>query len=383
MPPRIIRVETLALYAPFAAAGAPAPEWMTRPAAHFTRIARTGQHSTMVRVVADDGATGVGEGFGLPTARASAAMIDEVIAPYLIGQAMAEPAAMLRDMTAYMLALGQTAGPAWEALSAVNIALWDLTARRAGRPLHAMLGAEARAVPAYASPVPFLPTPDESAGVARGIVARGFDGVKLKVGRGIAVDLPHLEAVRGAIGAARLMLDANCAFGFDDALAFAREAARFEPAWLEEPLAQGDADALAQLRRRVAMPLAAGENEFNPAAYERLARLGAVDFIQPNISRAGGIDGVCAIGALCQRHGLAMALHGVGGGITIAASVHAACATPTAWIEANLLPNPFRDDLPAAPTAPAKGAFSPRAAPGHGCDIDWTRASTFTARPHA
>ncbi len=384
---KLVRLEAMALHAPFARLFGgidKVPPSLLAPASHFRKIPRSGQFSTLVIAESDDGALGVGEAFGLPHAGATAALVDGVCAPALVGETLAEPAAMLSALRDYLTAMGHGRGVAMEALSGVDIALWDLAARRAGKPLATLMGGTPGPLPTYVSPVPFLPTPDESADAARAFLAQGFTAVKLKVGRGIAVDMPHVEAVRAALGAHALRLDVNCAYDVATSIAFARALKPFDIAWLEEPIRPDDPAALAEIRRAAPMPIAAGENEFTPAAFESFARAGAVDVLMPNIARAGGVSGLRAIGEICARHGVGLSPHGVGSAVSVAAALHACRAIPAFTIyEANRLPNPLRDDLARPPLALDAGRLVARDAPGHGVELDWPLAETYRIAPAA
>src|SRR4051794_10178340 len=192
------------------------PLALLSPAAHFRRIPRRGQVSTLVRATAEDGAVGWGEAFALPTPLAASAIVSEVIAPVLQGAELEEPRAMLADVRAYLIALGHGAGPAMEALSGVDIAIWDLLAQRAGQPLATLLGGSTGPVATYASPVGFQATTAESAAAARVLLDAGFRALKIKVGRSVGVDAAHVAAVRDAVGAEiTLMCDANCGYGVE------------------------------------------------------------------------------------------------------------------------------------------------------------------------
>src|SRR5262245_58246515 len=380
---KLVRLEAMALYAPFARLFGgidKEPPWMLAPASHFRRIPRSGQHSTLVIAASDDGAVGVGEAFGLPHAGATASLVDGVFAPALVGETLAEPAAMLGPLRDYLAAMGHGRGPAMEALSGVDIALWDLAARRAGKPLTTLLGGAPGPLPTYVSPVPFLPRPEDSAAAARAFLAQGFHAVKLKVGRGIEVDMPHVEAVRAALGARELRLDVNCAYDVPTSKALAK----LDIAWLEEPIRPDDPAALAEIRRAAPMPIAAGENEFTPASFEAFARAGAVDVLMPNIARAGGVSGLVAIGEICARHGVGLSPHGVGAAVSVATALHACRAIPAFTIyEANRLPNPLRDDLARPALALDDGRMVARDAPGHGVELDWALAETYRLAPAA
>lgn len=344
------------------------PQSLLTPAAHFRRIPRRGQVSTLVHILAEDGAEGWGEAFGLPTPLAATAMVNDIIAPVVAGAELADPATMLADLRAYFIALGQGAGPAMEALSGVDIALWDLHARRAGKPLATLLGATPGPVVTYASPVGFQPTPGDSAAAARTLCAEGFRAIKIKVGRGVAMDAEHVAAVREAVGPdITLMCDANCGYDPQAAREAARALSASNIAWLEEPIRPDDHEELAAIRRDSPVPIAGGENEFTPEAQARLAKAGAVDILQPNIARIGGVSGLLAVGALCAGRGLRLAPHGVGTCVAVAAAVHA-CRAAAGFMtyEANRLLNPLRDQLGEQPQECRDGMLVAADRIGHG-----------------
>lgn len=344
------------------------PMSLRRPAAHFQRIERSGQFSTLVEITSTDGETGWGEAFGLPHPLMAASLIEHVVAPALVGVTLDDPVAATVDLRAYFAALGLLRGAAQEALSAVDIALWDLKARRAGQSLASLLGSSPGPVAAYVGSVPFLESPGESAERASQFVFDGFTGIKLKVGRGPAVDASHTAAVREAIGPGReLMLDANAAYDETTAIAVARAVAPFGVAWFEEPLPPDDPAALARVRAASPVPIATGENEFTFDQFRRLAEAGAVDVLQPNITRAGGVSGMLAINELCAKYDLDLAPHGVGSAIGVAAAVHTCrAATRFRTYEANRLLNPLRDELAMTKLVFADGTFQAANAPGHG-----------------
>ncbi len=385
---RIHRVEALPVEASFATifgGEAKVPQALRIPAAHFRRIPRRGQFSTVVRITAEDGGIGWGEAFGLPTPGATAAMITDVIAPALAGAALEAPQAMLTDLRSYFISMGHVGGPAMEALSGVDIALWDLQARRAGVPLATLLGATPGPVATYASPVGFQPTPEESAAVARGLIGEGFRALKIKVGRGPAIDATHVAAVRGAVGQeVTLMTDANCGYSRDDAIAAAREFAASGVAWLEEPLRPDDHAGSAEVRRASPIPIAGGENEFTVEACARLAAAGAVDIVQPNIARIGGVSGLLAVGAMCARNGLRLAPHGVGTCIGVSAALHA-CRAAEGFLtyEANRLLNPLRDTMGAHGMRLDDGRLVAQDLPGHGGEPDPDQFARWRPPAHA
>ena len=382
---RIVSVRAYPLYASFErwyGGAEKVPPSMLAPANHFRLIPRSGQHATIIAIQSDTGHTGFGEAFGLPHAQPTTSLVEGVLAPALVGQTISQPSILLAPLQAFFVALGHTRGPSMEALSGIDIALWDLLAKHAGVPLAEHLGGSLAPVATYVSPVPYLPTPTESAAAARAFTAQGFKGVKLKIGRGISTDLEHIAAVREAIGTgARLMLDANCAYHVPDAIALAAALKHFDIAWLEEPIRPDSPDELAQVRRQSPVPIACGENEFMPTSFEALARAGAVDYLQPNITRAGGVSGMLEIDRICTQYGVSLSPHGVGSGVGVAAAVHTACAARAFSVyEANLLPNALRSELPVTPMALVDGQFLPSMRTGHGCEPDWDVLASYDIR---
>ncbi|MCO6381483.1 mandelate racemase/muconate lactonizing enzyme family protein [Oceanicola sp. 502str15] len=347
------------------------PQEILRPASHFQSIPRRGQYCTLVLATSSDGAQGVGECFGLPTPYPVAEFINRVMAPALIGMPLETPSAMTAALKRFFLALGHTRGPAMEALSGVDIALWDLDAHRAGKPLATLLGAAPRPIETYVSPVPFLPTPEQSAEAARRLVA-SFAGMKLKIGRkSAAEDMPHIVAVREAIGPdKKLMLDANCGYDFDGARELVGALAGLDIAWLEEPLPPEDTEGLRKLARITDIPLAGGENEFTPEALDRLMGEAGLRIIQPNVSRIGGVSAMLEVNGMAQRRGATIAPHGVGGNVAVSCSLHLAAALGNvSTFEVNRLPNPLRDQLGAQVTFDETGRALPPSGAGHGVEI--------------
>lgn len=265
-----------------------------------------------------------------------------------------------------------------EALSGVDIALWDLKARAAGQPLATLLGGSPGAVATYVSPIAFQATPDATAEQARTYVDQGYRAFKLKVGRGIATDLTHIEAARSAVGNQPLYLDVNCGYDVPTAIAFAKQLKQFDIGWLEEPVPPDDPEALAEVRRSSPVPIAAGENEFAMEAYQRLVKADAVDILQCNIGRCGGVSGMMAVGQFCADRGLTMAPHGVGGCVNVAASVHVGRAAKAFHsYEANRLLNPLRDEMGVETTQLVDGCLVASERVGHGGEPDMAKLQAY------
>ena len=160
-----------------------------------------------------------------------------------------------------------------------------------------LLGGPSReTVDCYASPIPYMARPEDSADKAREFVAEGFRAVKLKIGRGISTDLAHVEAARAAMGTdVKLLVDANGAYTVSESVALAKDLVRLGVYWLEEPVHPEYPDDLARIRRRVDLPVVSGEWLGTWYQFRDLLKAEAVDVIMPNITRCGGITGMMKI----------------------------------------------------------------------------------------
>jgi len=197
------------------------------------------------------------------------------------------------------------------ALAGLDLALWDLRARRAGRSVTDLIGRVHESLPAYGSGVNLHYTLEELVAQVERWVADGFQAVKFKVGSpDIARDVERVAAVREVLGPNRtMMIDANQRWDLDKATSAMEQLVRFEPAWIEEPLRADDVAGHAELRRRIDVPIALGENRHTLFQFRDAIDAGAVDVIQPNIVRVGGITPFLEIAALAADRGVGLAPH--------------------------------------------------------------------------
>jgi L-alanine-DL-glutamate epimerase-like enolase superfamily enzyme len=359
------------------------PPSLLTPASSHRTLPRRGQFTTLVRIRTVDGLEGIGEAYGLPAPEVPAAVVNGILAQLVIGQDAMATEAIWETLYASQEAAGRTGGFYLEAISGIDMALWDLRGKALGLPVHRLLGGPVRErIRCYASPVPFLDSPEESAAKAREFTGQGFGAIKLKLGRGIDVDLAHTAAVRDAIGPdVDLLVDLNCAYGVKTAIRLGRELERLRVFWLEEPLATDDLDGLAEVRAAVALPVATGESAFTAFAVRDALLKRAIDFAMPNPARAGGITGLWRIAQLCRTFHVAVSPHGVGSGINIAAALHIAAAASNCPIyEYNQLLNPLRHGLLTAETAPrfADGQLAVPDRPGLGIELNEDAVREFT-----
>jgi len=233
------------------------------------------------------------------------------IAPELIGE---DPSDIQRIWTKLVWAgasVGRS-GLAVQSIAAIDIALWDLKAKRAGLPLAKLLGARRDSVACYNTSGGFLSMPVEQViENAAASVQRGIGGIKIKVGQpDTRTDLDRVERVRSALGDRfPLMVDANQQWNRDTAARMGRDLEQYRLTWIEEPLDAYDAEGHADLARDLVTPVASGEMLTSVAEHRELIRRRSVDFIQPDAPRVGGITPFLKVAALGEDAGIRMAPH--------------------------------------------------------------------------
>ncbi|MFF7708814.1 enolase C-terminal domain-like protein [Pseudomonas sp. NPDC007930] len=279
--------------------------------------------NVLVRLEDEQGNVGWGEGFGYFVADATKALIDRLITPLLVGQVVEDiPAWNLQ--TQLRLHLFGRYGVTMFGISGVDMALWDLKARRAGVPLHRLLGSASRSqVPAYASLVRYGDDAEAPA-ICEHALAQGFETIKLH-----EVTLKEVAACRRAVGRATpLATDLNCAWSVAQTRERLPELAELGLAWLEEPIfPPEDYAALASLRGH-GVPLSAGENWCTSQQFGHALSLGAVDSIQPSVTKVGGISECLRIAELAAQHHTVVLPHCPYFGPGLLATLHLAAVQP-------------------------------------------------------
>jgi L-alanine-DL-glutamate epimerase-like enolase superfamily enzyme len=278
--------------------------------------------STTIVVV--DVAAGTERGLGYTYADAAAAqLIERRLRPVIEGGDAMAVAAAWDAMVAAVRNVGRP-GIAASAISAVDVAVWDLKARLLALPLVRLLGATREAVPVYGSGGFTSYSSDELAEQLAGWVAAGIPRVKMKVGRRPDADLERVRAAREAIGPdAELFVDANGAYDGTQAHAFAEAFARERVTWFEEPVSSDDLEGLRLLRDRApaGLEISAGEYGYDPWYFRRMLEAGAVDVLQADATRCLGITGFLRAAALAEAFKVPLSAH-----TAPALHVHACCA---------------------------------------------------------
>jgi L-alanine-DL-glutamate epimerase-like enolase superfamily enzyme len=262
-------------------------------------------------VIVEAGAAGVvGTGYSYVDA-AAARVVGELLAPTLLGlDARAIPLGMTR-MTTAIRNHGRP-GLIACAISAVDVALWDLKARLLGVSLASLLGPARARVPVYASGGFTSTGLDRLARELAGYVADGHRRVKIKIGREPGRDAERVRVARAAVGPdVELMVDANGAYARKQALAMAERFAEQGVVYFEEPVSSDDLDGLRLIRDRApaGMAIAAGEYGYDAGYFRRMLDAGAVDILQADATRALGVTGFLQANALCAAWSMPLSSH--------------------------------------------------------------------------
>ena len=250
---------------------------------------------------------------------AAESVVHALLAPRVVGQSLDDLGRLWLELGAAVRNAGRP-GIAFCALSAVDLALWDLRARLLDVPLATLVPAAHDRVPVYGSGG-FCSYADERlAEQLGGWVAQGLDCVKMKLGREPERDAHRLSVAREAIGDAELMVDANGAFGAKEAIRWAeRYVAEWDVRWFEEPVSSADADGLRRVRHASRLEVAAGEYGYVLADFRNL--VGSVDCLQADVTRCGGLSGLLRVNGLASAHELDVSAH-----CAPQLSAHAFCA---------------------------------------------------------
>jgi L-alanine-DL-glutamate epimerase-like enolase superfamily enzyme len=326
------------------------------------------------RVTDADGAEGMGYSY---TVGRNGGAVHHILAHEIAEVAAGQDADLVEALWRrvwWALHYGGRGGPAVLALSAFDIALWDLKAKRAGTALWRLLGGHDPRVPCYAGGIDLdLPLPDLIR-QTDGNLARGFRAIKMKVGRPrLAEDVQRLAAMRAHLGEGfPLMVDANMRWTADEAIRAARAFAPHDPYWLEEPVVPEDVAGHARVLREGGVPVASGENLRSLWDFQALVAAGGVSFPEPDVTNCGGVTAFMKVARLAEAFHLPVTSHGAH---DVTVQLLAACPNRS-FLEAHgfgldrVIEHPLRIEEGCA-LAPER--------PGHGVAFDWAGLEALRA----
>ena len=327
-----------------------------------------GYRACLVKVHTDEGVVGVGECTVRLAPEATAAIVREV-GEVIIGLDPTHTGVAWELMFSVMMNRGHLQGFFLEALSGIDIALWDIKGKVYDRPIYELLGGAQRdKIWSYASSLRFRGL-ETTVSEAKEFVEAGYNAMKLKVGSDRHrpdADIELATAVREAVGPeVFLSADANCGFERPAAMKLAKVLENLDYAWFEEPLPPDDHDGYAQMAQALTMPIAGGETEFTRFGFRRLFTNKALDIVQPNVGRAGGFTECMRIAALAESFHIPYAPHtGSTTSVCHVAELHLSAALPNFMIYEHMQAdwsktegNPLRENLLTEPAEVRDGPF--------------------------
>jgi L-alanine-DL-glutamate epimerase-like enolase superfamily enzyme len=356
---KIAKIEAIVISIPFAGGGKSAET------AWGKKNANTAD-SLLVKVTTSNGITGWGESFGFTAIPTVKAAIEQVLAPLCIGRSAASIGSLMLDVQKRLHIFGRS-GAIMFAISAIDIALWDIFGKATGRPVHRLLGgSEVTELQCYASLVRYSEPQVVAANVERAL-ADGFSHLKLH-----EIDVEAVRAARKTAGDdVEITLDVNCPWTVREALDMSSKLRPFNLRWLEEPIwPPENYDGLARLRREAGIPIAAGENASTLMDFQQMLVAGAVDFVQPSPAKMGGITELQKVFTLAAAHNTTVMVHTFYDGPGLLASVHASAALGSKgslveWRYFDLEAQLYGDAI-----FPKRGAIVVPQGPGLGVDPD-------------
>ena len=346
----------------------------------------------LVKLTSDDGVVGWGEGLSGPSAR----LVHEGFAPLLLGADPMQRNGLWQRMFQTLYNGNDAVGIGGSAMSAVDIALWDIAGKASGLPVSALLGGRVRErIAVYATGLYYSeegvaaasnrgPYPQRLLDEARMYVELGFAGMKTKVGGlSLAEDVRRVAAIREAIGPdVFLMVDANQAYNATTAMRIGRELVALDIFWFEEPVNARDVEGYLQVKRALPMAIAGGENLRTRYEFKDYIGRRAVDIVQPDVMNVGGITEMHRVASMANAFGILCNPHVWGSPVMIAASLHVAAAVPECpparvprpyqqepVMEFDRTPSPIREGI-AEPFEQTGGFLDVPTGPGLGVEID-------------
>jgi len=342
--------------------------------------------ATLVEVLTDQGISGWGEAFaqGLEPPEIAATIIDKALRPLLVGADPLDSEVLWHRMYHMTRDYGRK-GSVIASISAVDIALWDIAGKFYDVPIYKLLGGAFRTrVEPYATGFYRIKGQGEATRLAEEAIRHfesGFKLMKVKLGYGVADDVVCMQKIAGAIQGKpiTLMVDTDHAYGRAEAIQLGRALEQYNLRWYEEPVAPEDVRGYAEVRNKLSIPIAGGENEHTLYGFREFLGAGAVDIAQPDIGSCGGISAARHIMALAQSHGVQINPHVWGSAIAQAASLQVIAAVPVAHhslfgqepiLEYDRSSHPFRQQLVRESIQQFEGWVDVPSKPGLGVEVD-------------
>ena len=342
--------------------------------------------ATLIEIKTNEGIVGWGEAFcqGLEPPEISAAVIENALKPILLEQCPLDIEVLWHKMYSTTRDYGRK-GSVISAISAVDIALWDIAGKYYNESIHQLLGGAFRnKIKPYATGFYRLKGKGEANRLAEEALSHyenGFDHMKVKLGFGIEDDLKCMESIYSVLKNKNvtLMIDTNHAYGRSEALLLGKQLEDYRLRWYEEPVVPEDINGYSELKSKLNIPIAGGENEHTLFGFKSLFESNAVDIAQPDIGSCGGITGAKQIINLAHSFGVEVNPHVWGSAIAQAASIQVIASIPVTHfsifprepiLEYDQSSHPFRRELLTSPIELVNGMINVPKGKGLGIDIN-------------
>jgi D-galactarolactone cycloisomerase len=347
---------------------------------HFSQWEYQTRTICLVKITTEDGIFGWGEGYG-PAGMVKAGI--EFFTPFITGMDALDHEVVWQHM--YLRSLDYARrGVFLSALSAIDVALWDIKGKYMEKPVYQLLGGKKiEKIKPYATGLYFSQNRNLKSDLVEEALKykeEGYLGIKMKVGLGIEKDTEYVMAIRNTIGdEVDLMIDSNHAYTLKEAVQLCNRLKDLNIAWFEEPISPELYENYAQLRDKTDIPIAGGECEYLRHGFLQLFQNRSVDIAQPDICAAGGITEVKKIASMANTFGVEVIPHSWGTGITLHAAMHLIANLdpspgrmyqPAPWMELDRTENDLRDVLTGPPIVPENGMLKVPGMPGLGVEMN-------------
>ena len=328
----------------------------------------------LVRVTSDQGLVGYGEAHHGQNPTAMVELIERGLAPLLIDRDPLDSEGIWERINRQQLVTHGMGAGSMMALSGIDMAIWDLKGKLLEQPIYRLLGGARKKIRAYAGGLAlgFLP-PEELQAEVADLLQQGFTAIKLRVGDTPARDAARVRHIRQSFGdELDIAVDAATRYNLGDIPDVIRYCEDNRVYWLEEPFTPDNLEAYAELRKRTAVPIAAGENHYGRYAFRALFEARAISICQADLSKSGGFTELKKIADMASAFHIAMAPHTSHSVLSAAANAHLLAAIPNGVLfEADVAKvNPFRTELAQPAFGVVGGHIEPPQGPGLGIQID-------------
>ena len=344
----------------------------------------------LVKITTDTGIYGWGEGYG-PAQMVKAGI--DFFRPFIIDANALDHETVWQTMYRRSLDYARR-GVMLAALSAIDIALWDIKGKYFGLPVSTLFGGQkSEFIKPYATGLYFTKCINQKERLieeALGYKEEGFKGIKMKVGLGIAKDVEYVSAIRRAIGNdVELMIDSNHAYSLKEAIQLCEKLKDLNISWFEEPISPENYESYNELRNKTNIPIAGGECEYLRYGFLQLFQNKSIDIAQPDICAAGGLTEVKRIAAMANTFGVDLIPHSWGTGIALHAAMHLISNLDVVpgrmfnslpWMELDRSENDLRDVLTYPLITPENGILKVPNRPGLGVDVDEDALKRFLVK---